>query len=57
MLKRKYSCDYIQGICKLIKCDRYKSCVRETKRNFEAWKKAFEKNKREELDKLMRGGL
>ena len=57
MLKRKYSCDYIQGRCKLIKCDRYKSCVREAKRNFEAWKKAFEKNKREELDKLMRGGL
>ena len=57
MLKHKYSCNYVQGICKLRKCDRYKSCVKKAKKNFQAWKKAYEKNKREELDKLMRGGL
>ena len=57
MLKRKYSCDYVQGRCNLIKCDRYRLCAKEAKKNFEAWKKAYEKNKREELDKLMRGGL
>lgn len=57
MLKRKYSCDYVQGRCKLSKCDRYMLCAKIAKKNFEAWKKAYEKNKREELDKLMRGGL
>lgn len=57
MLKHKYSCDYVQGRCKLRKCDRYKSCAKKAKKNFEAWKKAYETNKREELDKLMRGGL
>lgn len=57
MLKRKYACDYAQGRCKLTKCDWYKFCTKDEKRNFEAWKKAFEKNKRDELEKLMRGGL
>lgn len=55
MLKRKYVCEYVQGGCKLRKCDRYISCTKEVKRNFEAWKKAFEDDKWEELDKLMRG--
>lgn len=57
MLKRIYVCDYAKGRCKLTQCDRYKSCTKDEKRNFEAWKKAFEKNKRDELEKLMRGGL
>lgn len=57
MLKRKYSCDYVRGRCKLRKCDRYMLCAKEAKKNFAAWKKAYKKNKREELDKLMRGGL
>lgn len=57
MLKRKYPCDYVQGRCKLSKCDCYMLCTKEAKKNFEAWKKAYEKDKREELDKLMRGGL
>lgn len=57
MLKLKYSCDYVQGRCKLIKCDRYKSCAKKEKKNFRDWEWAYEKNKREEFDKLMRGDL
>lgn len=57
MLKYKYPCDYVQGKCKRRKCDRYKSCTKNAKKNLEAWIRAFETNKREAFDKLMRGDL
>lgn len=57
MLRSKYACGYAHGLCKLNKCDRYILCTREVKKNFKAWTNAYEKNNREELDRLMRGGV
>lgn len=57
MLKKKYYCDYAEGRCKLKKCDHYDSCVRAEKINYDAWIDAFEKDKSEELNRLMRGGV
>ena len=57
MLKQKFACDYSGGRCKRNECDRYKSCSRPTKKNFEAWVKAYQNGEKEDMERLMRGGL
>lgn len=59
MLEQNHNflCNYVQGRCKLKKCDRYKLCLKKEKENLKAWKRAYETDQSEELDKLMRGGL
>ena len=57
VLKRKYSCDCMGGICKLRKCEHYSSCNKKEKKCYEAWMKAYQKNNQEELEKLMKGSV
>lgn len=57
ILKRKYWCDNVQGLCKLKKCKRYNLCTKNEKDNFKAWMNAYLKNNQKELEKLMRGSV
>jgi len=55
-LKHKYFCEDVNGRCKLEKCPKYSSCVKKEKKNFETWINAFNKSKKEELERLVKGG-
>lgn len=55
-LKERYKCDVIGTLCRLDRCDDYSSCTRAAKKNFLAWKKAYNNNRKKELERLSKGG-
>lgn len=54
-LKERYRCDRVNGLCKLDQCKFYKECDKKAKKKYEAWRAAFNKSKKEELEKLSKG--
>ena len=55
-IKTKFFCEYVKGKCELKECSLYDTCNKKEKTNYEIWKNAFTNNKKEDLEKLMRGG-
>ena len=56
-IKTKFFCNRIKEKCKLKECSFYDKCYKKEKTNYEIWKRAFYNNKKEDLEKLMRGGM
>ena len=56
-LNLQYRCDEKGKRCILGKCEKYSTCNKVSKMNYKAWKDAYSKDKRKELEQLSRGGL
>ena len=56
-VRQKFFCNRIKEKCKLKECSSYDKCNKKEKTNYEIWKRAFYNNKKEDLEKLMRGGM
>ena len=56
-IETKFFCNRIKEKCKLKECSFYNKCNKREKNNYEIWKRAFYNNEKEDLEKLMRGGM
>ena len=53
----KFICDYVKGKCKRNKCKKYRCCTRKAKKNIDKWYSAYNKNQKEILKELSKGGI
>lgn len=56
-LKKRYKCEIVGGLCRLDNCDRYTECNKTAKKNYKAWKRAYYRDKKKELERLSKGGM
>ena len=56
-LRERYKCDIVGGLCQLKKCGKYDVCNKAAKKNYLAWKNAYKQNRKEELERLSKGGI
>ena len=57
LLGERYRCSETGALCKLKKCNKYKICSKAAKKNYKAWRDAYDKNLKKELEKLSEGGV
>lgn len=56
-LRTKYRCAETGKLCSLGKCSKFSSCTRLEKENLLKWKNAFIHDRKEEIEKLSKGGM
>lgn len=53
----RYQCSDTGQICGLKNCKKYNYCMKAAKINYEAWRHAYDNNRKAEMERLMRGGI